>query len=456
MKIFGLFLLAALLPGLLWAQGVGINTATPDASAALQVDGTRQGVLVPRMTQTERDAIVSPAEGLMLYNTTTHCLNMWNATQWIEFCSTTPPCSTPPAPSVISNSPACFGTSLTLNASWGPGATYIWTGPGGFYSTTEDPTINPLTPADTGTYTVRVFVAGCYSENTSHHVVGVPNPYTAVANFANTRYDAGSFVVGNKGYVVGGQSTSVYAYDAISNTWTARANFPTANYVDCDGWGYGPYGYMIEGQNTNRFLFRYDTTANTWTNIGAYPGTAVLGRAVAVIGDQAYVGVGNNSGGTKASDWFRYDIATNTWTPLAAISGGGVAYPACFALGTKVYVVGGVKGAAFSGFTTQTKIYDTATNTWSDGAAFPGTAFAEGFGLAIGGYGYVGLGNNGGGMNDEIYRYDPVANTWTRMPCDYPLAVSEVQPFVMANGNAYISCGYTGASNTQSVYRFNP
>ena len=45
----------------------GIGTATPDASAKLDVSSTIQGFLPPRMTVAQRDAIASPAKGLMIY-----------------------------------------------------------------------------------------------------------------------------------------------------------------------------------------------------------------------------------------------------------------------------------------------------------------------------------------------------------------------------------------------------
>src|SRR5439155_16631123 len=47
----------------------GIGTTTPDASSLLDVTSTTKGVLVPRMTKTERDAIASPATGLLIYQT---------------------------------------------------------------------------------------------------------------------------------------------------------------------------------------------------------------------------------------------------------------------------------------------------------------------------------------------------------------------------------------------------
>ena len=42
-------------------NNVGINTNMPDASAALDISSTSQGVLVPRMTASQRALIASPA-----------------------------------------------------------------------------------------------------------------------------------------------------------------------------------------------------------------------------------------------------------------------------------------------------------------------------------------------------------------------------------------------------------
>ena len=61
---------------------VGIGTINPDATAILDLTSTTQGFLAPRMTTTERDAIVSPATGLMIYNTTTNQYNVFDGTVW--------------------------------------------------------------------------------------------------------------------------------------------------------------------------------------------------------------------------------------------------------------------------------------------------------------------------------------------------------------------------------------
>ncbi len=59
-----------------------IGTGTPVSSAQLEVQSTARGFLPPRMTKTQRDAISSPATGLMIYNTTTGEVNVFNGTFW--------------------------------------------------------------------------------------------------------------------------------------------------------------------------------------------------------------------------------------------------------------------------------------------------------------------------------------------------------------------------------------
>ncbi|RTQ51382.1 hypothetical protein EJV47_06140 [Hymenobacter gummosus] len=89
-QLFMFFALAALLPAAAQAQSVGIGTATPHASAALDVrsPGNNQGLLPPRLTQAQRDAIANPATGLLVYNLDTRALNAWDGARWQEVLGT--------------------------------------------------------------------------------------------------------------------------------------------------------------------------------------------------------------------------------------------------------------------------------------------------------------------------------------------------------------------------------
>jgi hypothetical protein len=59
------------------------GAASANASAIVQADSTTQGFLPPRMTTTQRNAISSPAAGLMVYDTTLNAMFYFNGTIWI-------------------------------------------------------------------------------------------------------------------------------------------------------------------------------------------------------------------------------------------------------------------------------------------------------------------------------------------------------------------------------------
>jgi len=61
------------------------DTSSSETSAVLEAKSTTQGFLPPRMTDAERDAIATPAAGLMIYDTTNNQMNYWNGSTWIAF-----------------------------------------------------------------------------------------------------------------------------------------------------------------------------------------------------------------------------------------------------------------------------------------------------------------------------------------------------------------------------------
>lgn len=71
------------------AQSVGINAtgASPSSSAMLDVASTTKGILVPRMTTAQRNAIAAPATGLYVYDVNSASFWYYNGTQWLEMYS---------------------------------------------------------------------------------------------------------------------------------------------------------------------------------------------------------------------------------------------------------------------------------------------------------------------------------------------------------------------------------
>jgi len=64
------------------ADAIGIGTASPNASAILDAQSTTKGVRMPNMTTTQKNAIVSPAAGLMVFDTTLAKLSVYSGVAW--------------------------------------------------------------------------------------------------------------------------------------------------------------------------------------------------------------------------------------------------------------------------------------------------------------------------------------------------------------------------------------
>ena len=67
---------------------VGIGTSSPNASAILDVQSTTKGVRFPNMTTTQKNAISSPAAGLVVFDTTLAKLCVYSGSAWQTITST--------------------------------------------------------------------------------------------------------------------------------------------------------------------------------------------------------------------------------------------------------------------------------------------------------------------------------------------------------------------------------
>lgn len=95
MRINTKILLITFLLGLSWKQvftqiNVGINAtgANPHPSAALDVDAQDKGMLIPRLTTSQRIGIVNPANGLLVYDTDERCVLFYDQAMgvWVSLC----------------------------------------------------------------------------------------------------------------------------------------------------------------------------------------------------------------------------------------------------------------------------------------------------------------------------------------------------------------------------------
>ena len=146
----------------------------------------------------------------------------------------------------------------------------------------------------------------------------------------------------------------------------------------------------------------------------------------------------------------------NTWVQKNDIGTNmiGAPYPrmgACaFSIGSKGYVIGG----AFDGnYLQDLWEYDPAANTWTARAPFPGPAREDAVGFSIGSKGYMTTGYNGSHLND-LWEYDPATDSWTAKAPMPTLGRRAAVAFVIG-AQAYVTTG-RNSGNLNDTWRYDP
>ena len=65
-------------------DNMGVGTSTPDPSAVLDLDATDKGLLVPRLTTSQRTLIFTPATGLLVFDTDVNQFWFFDGAQWVQ------------------------------------------------------------------------------------------------------------------------------------------------------------------------------------------------------------------------------------------------------------------------------------------------------------------------------------------------------------------------------------
>ncbi|MDR6159059.1 hypothetical protein QF023_002575 [Chryseobacterium sp. SLBN-27] len=203
---------------------VGIGTASPDASAALEVNSSSKGMLIPRVAlagSTDVTTIPSPATGLMAYNTGTGALTykgfvFWNGTEWraIDNNSTISPAIT----SLNCTDSSVFPRTFTSGVPYSGTLTVPYSGGnGGSYTAGTSFTQNGLT------FTLNAGTLNYGNGSISYSISGTPN-FTS----PNTVSVPVSFL-GNTCNAAIGSNNVVSSLSYVKNTVTIDANTPTTS-----------------------------------------------------------------------------------------------------------------------------------------------------------------------------------------------------------------------------------
>jgi N-acetylneuraminic acid mutarotase len=389
--VFGLVCLM----GAILAQNVGIGTSTPDPSARLDVSDNQRGILIPRLTTEERDAITDPAHSLLIYNTTCDEYQYYiDGIGWV---------------SILTSVTAGGGGSGTLTAFPATGISAS-----GFTAHWS-----PVTGATS--YEVRV-----YQDCGSSTVV------------ATATFPAGS-TSGPVSVSVPCDQARCYEVRATvsSSSCGTAASLLTSNRVSVVRTPPNPC-----------------TTPNTWVSLPTPPATmAVRNNQVTIAHDGfIYVGFGWNPNGCL-NDWWRWDPCSGTWTQLASPPVNFGNLPFIFAIGSFIYVGGG--GSLCGGPLNAFYQYNPATNTWTPRANLL-VPLHSAVGASDGTYGYVACGvTTGGNLSNTLYRYNPSTDSWTNLSTVPGGVGRSIPSMAYYQGKLYIGGGWTGSQCLQDFYAYD-
>jgi hypothetical protein len=152
-----------------------IGTDASNASAVLDVNSNSKGVLMPKLTDSERDAILQPAEGLLIFNVTSKNFNVYKNGNWFEWQASN--CVPQPTTSNAGSDQAGLTTSASLSANapvHGTGSWSIISGTGGNIATANSPT-SSFTGIANQTYTLRWTITNSCGTSTDDVVIAYLN-----------------------------------------------------------------------------------------------------------------------------------------------------------------------------------------------------------------------------------------------------------------------------------------
>ncbi len=205
--------------------------------------------------------------------------------------------------------------------------------------------------------------------------------------------------------------------------------------------------------------------AQTWTKKNDIPPSTVSGRWGAysfTLNGKIYLGGGYTGNQVNLNDLWEYDPATDSWTQKADVPGSqGRTYAVAFAINGKGYIGLGVEGynSINSKFLDDLWEYDPVANTWSQKQSLNDSARGSASCFVINNKAYiVGGAPDYSLISNDVWRYDPGQNMWDSMtPC--PVAHMSSASFSIGS-KGYVVGGQkntgTGLATLKETYEYDP
>lgn len=257
MKWLSIVCLTLFLSGSIFSQ-VKISEApdVPHSSSMLDIESTDKGFLPPRMTTIQRDAIVNPAEGLIIFNTTTKCIEYFAYQSWQSFnCAV---CSVPSAP--ITGIHVAGVNQVTWNWNAVAGATgYKWHTVNNVSTATDIGNMTTLTQIGLNCNTAYILYVWAYNACGSTTVTTLTQntlgcPFSCGSSVTFT-YKGQSVVYGTVQRAYGGTvGTKCWLDRNLGATQVAASSTDVNAYGDLFQWGRRDDGHQARNSSTTSTL----------------------------------------------------------------------------------------------------------------------------------------------------------------------------------------------------------
>ncbi|MFH2141612.1 MAG: hypothetical protein ABIJ97_04260 [Bacteroidota bacterium] len=303
----------------LQAQNIGINStgAAPNASALLDLDASpdyNKGLLIPRLTTTQRDAISNPAEALLIFNTDTKCVNIYKSGAWWELCGICTPM--PSTANAGTDQLNISGTSTTLTGNaptYGIGTWSIISGTGGNITTPTSPT-STFTGTASTSYTLQWTITNPCGSSSDEVEISFATACTGTLQWTQTNDPS-----------VGSDMAAAITLDATGIYVAGSDNVP------------GNSEWRIEKRDLS-------TGATIWTQTNNPSTGGDAAQAITVDATGIYIGGSDNTPGGSDSQWRieKRNLSTGAiiWTQTSNPTIGGDQIYAITVDATAVYVAG--------------------------------------------------------------------------------------------------------------------
>jgi len=159
----------------------------------------------------------------------------------------------PGVPIASADSVACEGGNLQLYATTVANATYSWTGPNGFTSTAQNPTLTNISPSINGTYTVSSTRNNCLSQTSSVEVVVNALP----------QFELSQGCVENQYMVTATPINGSFDVLTATYNWAGPNGFSSnVNPINVTGGDAGAYNLTVEDENGCTFSQSIEVVRN--------------------------------------------------------------------------------------------------------------------------------------------------------------------------------------------------